>query len=360
MTELPEDDLSIIVENSSQDLRSLDGANIVVTGGTGFIGSWIVESILQARRDLGVEIRLTVPSRSPDAYVAQRPHLRHITNLSFVRTDIRTPFDHLEPADAIIHAATEASAALNDSNPAEMLDVIVAGMSNVLAYASRCGSIPFLFTSSGAVYGEQPLDMSHVPESFTGAPDALDHSSAYHEGKRVAELLGAIASHQSDIRFVSARLFAFLGPLLPLDTHFAAGNFLADALAGRTITVNGDGTPLRSYMHPIDMCTWLFALLARGQDRRAYNVGSEESVSIRLLAEMIDAAGASAGVDIGKPAIEGVAPKRYVPSTERARAELDLRQHIGLSDAIERTMRWHEARVIRPERTPLRPTSPLR
>jgi dTDP-glucose 4,6-dehydratase len=106
------------------------------------------------------------------------------------------------------------------------------------------------------------------------------------------------------------------------------------------IVVNGDGTPLRSYLHPIDLCTWLWALLARGTDRRAYNVGSEHAVSIAELAELIAAATRSA-VDVRQTPTPGAAPARYVPSTERARSELGLIQRIDLREAIERTLEWH-------------------
>lgn len=335
----------MIAESSAADLQSLDGKHLVITGGTGFVGTWMVESALCAQRHLGIDFRITVPTRDPAAFLARHPHLTDETNLRLVAADIRTPLDAIDRADAIVHAATEASASLNETNPAEMLDVIIAGMSNVLSFAARSGEIPFLFTSSGAVYGRQPTDMSHVPEDYTGAPDVLDPLSAYHEGKRIAELLGTIAASRSGLRFVPARLFAFLGPLLPLDAHFAAGNFLGDALAGHPIRIAGDGTPRRSYLHPIDMSTWLWAMLVRGQNARAYNVGSEDDVSIAELATCISAAAGGVDVEIAQTAVPGAAHARYVPSTLRARRELGLEQQIGLSEAVSRTIAWHLAEM---------------
>lgn len=340
---LPEDDLELIIEAAGDDLRLLDGCHVGLTGGTGFVGSWLVDSVCWARMRLGLDIKLTVLTRSRRSHLFRRPDLAEVDGLEFVEGDVRGPLGGLGTPDAVIHAATEASARLNESNPAEMLDVIVAGMSNVLSFAALAGDIPFLFTSSGAVYGRQPLNMSHVSETYAGAPDVMDARSAYHEGKRVAELLATLMSSQSDLRFVSARLFAFLGPLLPLDTHFAAGNFLADCLAGRPITIKGDGSPLRSYMHPVDLTVWLWALLLRGADQRAYNVGSEEPVSIRGLAEVIAAYGNDVSVEVAQEPDPLTVPERYVPSTQRSRTELGLTCSIGLDEAIRRTMQWQRS-----------------
>ena len=251
----------------------------------------------------------------------------------------------------VLHAATPASVALNNSKPSEMFDIIVAGTRRVLEFSAASKADSLLLCSSGAVYGRQPLDIDHVKEDYPGGPDPLAASSAYAEGKRACELLCAMSPGLKHL--VVARCFAFLGPYLPLDTHFAAGNFLRDALAGRDIVVGGDGTPLRSYLHPADLVIWLWTLLTRGTHRRAYNVGSERAVSIADLAQLmrgIVAPGVKVEVRRG-PACAGVLPagvlsERYVPSTARAREELSLRTWITLEDAIQRTAAWHRPMKI--------------
>ena len=208
----------------------------------------------------------------------------------------------------------------------------------------ECGAQKFLLTSSGAVYGRQPSTLTHVAESFTGGPDPLDPLQAYAEGKRAAELIGAVYARDRGLEVVTARAFAFVGPYLPLDAHFAVGNFMRDALAGDTIRVGGDGTPYRSYLHAADLAVWLWTLLARGESGRAYNVGSEEAVTIRELADAVAQAARSVGrspiVSIAREADPSATPARYVPSTRRAREELGLRAHITLDDALTRTLGW--------------------
>jgi dTDP-glucose 4,6-dehydratase len=172
----------------------------------------------------------------------------------------------------------------------------------------------------------------------------MDPAQAYAEGKRVAELAGAVAARRG-VPVTVAACFAFVGPFLPLDTHFAAGNFVRDRLAGGPVAVGGDGTAVRSYLHAADLAVWLWTILVRGSAGRAYNVGSERAVSVAELAEVI-AHGARPPLRVtrAREPVPGALPQRYVPSTRRAREELGLRERVGLADAVERTVAWYAAR----------------
>jgi len=230
-----------------------------------------------------------------------------------------------------------------------MLDTIVEGGRNVLDVAARSGSIPLLFTSSGAVYGSQPPDVQQLSEEYAGAPDTLDPHRAYHEGKRIAELQCALYAQAHGIKPKIARLFAFVGPYLPLDRHFAIGNFIRDASAGGPIALQGDGTTIRSYLYASEMIVWLLAILVRGESLRAYNVGSEYGIDMKSLANIVAGAvePAAAVTVAGKP-IPGKPVDRYVPSTQRARAELALQEAVSLREGILRTARFHRAARTRP------------
>ena len=131
-----------------------------------------------------------------------------------------------------------------------------------------------------------------------------------------------MAAGEAGLNVTVARLFAFVGPHLPLDRHFAIGNFIGDALAGRTIEVRGDGSPVRSYLYAADMALWLWAmLLDEAAAGATYNVGSEHPITIAETARLV-AAESGANVGVRRSAAAGGAGDRYLPSTRRARDEL--------------------------------------
>lgn len=336
-------DLEEVLDRSARDLSALRGAHLFISGGTGFVGSWLLETITWANARMGLSARTTVLTRDPDAFANRLPHLASSGSVTLLRGDVRT-FTTTASYDGVIHAATPASAEVNRKDPLLMLDTIVLGTRRVLDVAAASGAIPILLTSSGAVYGAQPPELESVPESYIGAPDPLNVENAYHEGKRVAEQECALHSHLYGVQAKVARMFAFVGPYLPLDRHFAIGNFIDDALQGRPIQVRGDGTTIRSYLYAAEMIVWLLAIFVRGEPLRAYNVGSEKPVDIARLAGTVAAlADPPVEVRIATALEPGSATKRYVPDTSRARAELGLDERTDLTDAIRRTLRFHRA-----------------
>ncbi len=330
-------DLEEILETTEDVWRSLDGGRLFVTGATGFYGVWLLSALAHATRRLDLRVRIVVLTRDPASARAKYGAVLDALGAELLAGDTRT---FAFPAGAfshVIHGATSASASLNASDPFEMFDVIVSGTRRVLELASAAKCSRFLLMSSGAVYGPQPPAMTHLAETYGGGPSALDVANAYAEGKRAAELLCAIAARQSGFELVSARGFAFVGPHLPLDAHFAIGNFLRDAIAGGPIRILGDGTPYRSYLYGSDLATWMWTLLVRGRSGAAYNVGSDDGRPLREIAERV-AAHAGVDVHVAKSAPPHHVPARYVPDVARATSELGLSIRVPLDEAIQRTL----------------------
>ena len=343
------EDLDLILAHTRELWEEMRGQSLFLTGGTGFFGSWLVESFCHVNRELALGARATVLSRSPDKFAAKCPHLASDPAITLLAGDVR---DFEFPAGEfryVIHAATEASLKQIQQEPGAMLSTILAGTERTLAFAGRCGARKLLLTSSGAVYGKQPTEMTHVPESYAGAPDPLDAASVYAEGKRASELMCALhqkGARENGVDFEAkiARCWAFCGPHLPLDTHFAIGNFIGDVLAGRTISIGGDGTPRRSYLYAADLAIWLWTILFRGPALVPINVGSGHDVSIRELAETVaKTLNPSAEVRVAKEPTPGAPPARYVPSVKRAEEMLGLRETVGLEETIRRTAAWYGA-----------------
>ena len=337
MHRTPRQDLDAIFTRLADDWPKLAGKRIFVTGGTGFIGRWMLEALRDADLRLGLGVAVTVLTRSPAAFAAKCPHLAGHPGFRFVAGDVLTLQPDGARYDHVIHAATDASAELNFNNPLKMFDTIVAGTRTALDFARSASAGRVLFLSSGAVYGAQPADILHIPEDSTNAPDPTEPKNTYAEGKRAAEMLCAIYGKQFGLDVVGARIFALLGPLLSLDIHFAAGNFIRDAMQGSVIRVIGAGTAVRSYLYVADLAVWLWAMLLRAAPGSVYNVGSEDGVSIAALAHRTAFLLGGPGAEVLGAPDPGWNPGRYVPSTARIRNDLGVAQTIGLDDAIRRT-----------------------
>lgn len=339
------EDIGRILSRTAALWPSLKRGRIVVTGATGFFGTWLLEILLAANREYGLGLTILALSRRPAGFIAKAAHLANDCSVRWVVGDVRD-FDFPQgDITHIIHAATESASNLNASNPGEMFEVCTAGTNRVLALAYEKRVDRMLFTSSGAVYGRQPPGLSHIPEDYAGGPDPLDRRNAYAEGKRAAEFLCGLAATDPahPVPVTVARCFAFVGPHLPLDRHFAIGNFIRDALGGGPIRIAGDGTPFRSYLYAADLAEWLITILLRGKSGRAYNVGSEEPVSIRELAIRVARVAdlPETAVTVAKAAPAGVAADRYVPSCRRACDDLHLTPATSLDEAIRRTLEFH-------------------
>jgi dTDP-glucose 4,6-dehydratase len=213
----------------------------------------------------------------------------------------------------------------------------------VLDFAVSCKASNMLYLSSGAVYGKQPYNLSHISEDYMGAPDLTSLNSVYAEGKRTAEMLCTLYLNKYNLSIKIARCFAFVGPYLPLDKHFAIGNFIGDLIENKPIIIKGDGTSVRSYLYVSDLIIWLFTILVKGKNCYPYNVGSEEEVSIEKLAKIIAKfAKIPLEIEIQTKKSKHNIIDRYVPSTKRAHDELKLKQIVDLESSIYKTKRFAE------------------
>ena len=342
---LPINDLEHILSHTRPFWEEARGRRIFLSGATGFFGAWLLESLLHVNRSLDLNVSATVLSRDPEAFARKMPHIAEDSAITLWRGQVRN-FDVPDHEFSyVIHAAAPTSADAS-VQPLELLSTLIDGTAQMLATASRHGTRKFLYVSSGAVYGTQPQHISHIPEDYRGGPNWLDPNAAYAEGKRVAEQMCSAYARQTEIEFKIARAFAFVGPHLPLKGHFAIGNFIADALCGREIAIHGDGTPLRSYLYAAVLAVWLSTVLLRsnppGSNLDVWNVGSSEAISIRDLAcTVAEELRPGLAVNIARTPAADASLQQYVPDIRKAERELELRQTIGLRDAIRRTADWY-------------------
>lgn len=333
-------DLDHVLIHTEEIWPLLRGERLFITGASSFVGTWITESLLWANRRLGLGISTVLLTRNPGAFRQRSPHLAAdpaVTLLAGFGQDFVFPEGSFP---LVIHLATERCYPLKVQNPVSSLEGDIATTQRVLELARTRGTRRLLFTSSGAVYGEQPVDLLHIPEDYAGAPLPTDVNSVYGQSKRISEFLCSVWSRVNDFDAVIGRLFAFAGPLLPLDGQYAVGNFVREVMAGGPVRIRGDGTPYRSYLYAADLAIWLWVLLLRGEGGTAYNVGSPQEISILDLARrVVEVVAPGTEIRIERQPVPGSPPLRYVPDTDRA-AQLGLQPWVPLEEAIRRMCEW--------------------
>jgi len=329
---LPSDDLDSLFEQCRGLWEELRGCRILFTGASGFFGGWMLESCLHAATRLDLPFRAIVVTRSAGRFLRQLPHLAGDSRVEILEADAGNLPVPEGPVDYVIHSLVpDAGTSLM-----EMADFFQSTTQRLLAAAVEKKAKGFLLCSTGAVY--QP----GIPSAAFSEDDplvSLDGPLSYGQIRRKVEDQCRDVLATGDVVLKMARGFAFVGPRLPLDARFAAGNFIRDALAGGPIRVRGDGSPIRSYLYASDMAAWLWTILLRGPSGGVFNVGSEEAVSIGDLArEVAELSGVE--VRIEGSAMPGMAPSAYIPVTKLAESRLALRRFTDLRQAITKTIRF--------------------
>jgi dTDP-glucose 4,6-dehydratase len=346
---LPQDDLDLVLSLTPDFWSRFGGARLFMTGGTGFIGTWLLQVLQRANDRLGSRIELVVLSRDPECARKKYPYVFNRPDTTLVAGDVSHFVAPVGSLDLCLHAATDVGDPRKAVDPLKVFDSIVLGTRRVLDLAHANGASRFLLTSSGAVYGSQPTNLERIAETYSGAPDPLQPNFAYGNGKRAAEWVTCAhvgQASQTGFDASVARIFALIGPGLPLNGPFAAGNFVRDALAGQAIRIHGDGRPLRSYLYMADLCVWLLRILDAGAAGQAYNVGSENAVSIAALAQqVVVAAGTDSPIRVQMPNMTDSLAQRYVPDTRKARQELGLAEYTPLNIALLKTIQWSRSAI---------------
>lgn len=337
---IPRDDLDIILSKVGENWKQLNHQRLLLTGGTGFVGKWLLSSFLHANRELSLRARAVVVTRSLSEFLRQFPELLSYADIDFVESDVKTlKLPASLGCTFCIHAATDVAKTVT---PYEVIDTAYLGTRRVLDQMPSTVATRILLLSSGAVYDKASANGEKMAEILTYAPSTQLPASAYAYGKRLSELTTSIHRDLNPLsETVIARLFSFIGPHLPLDKQFAIGNFILSALNGQPIRVNSDGSALRSYLYSAELAEWLWTLLFQGTNGEIYNVGGDESIAIKDLAYKVRSlVNRSVDVEIRGEHKAFRLTDVYVPSVSKIKNELKVRSRVSLDGSIIKTSQW--------------------
>lgn len=338
---VPQSDLDELLRATAPQVwEGLRHQSILVTGGTGFVGKWMLEALLHAERELELGLTLTVLTRAPDRFAHSSPHLAQAAPVDLIRGDVCDIDVGGRNFSSVIHAALPVGP--QQAVNGDLAQLAGAGARRICEVAASSGACRLLQISSGAVYGAPQNELPLSEE----LPWLETQVNEYTRAKRLAE---TVVHERWPFEVVIARCFAFIGPYMLPSSGSAAAQFIESAALGQGIVVNGTGETVRSYQYASDMARWLITCLVLGKSGQAYNVGHGTGVTIAQLAQQVSQlAGLDANVRIEGRATSGLASPRYLPDVQRAERELGLHNSVNLQDAIRRTLTWQQAQRQHP------------
>jgi len=351
------EDLSRIIQWLDADLARMSGARLLITGGAGFLGYYLVQVPLtwnDAHPD-DPPIRVTVL----DSYIRGAPAwlegLAVRPDLDLRAVDVREPLPtDLDDVEWIIHAAGIASPTYYRAHPIETMDANITGLRSLLDLASgRPADRPvrgFLFFSSSEIYGDPEPAAIPTPETYRGSVSCTGPRACYDESKRYGETLCVNFARERGVPVRMARPFNNFGPGMKITDGRVIADLCRDVLAGRDVALLSDGSPTRTFCYVSDAVTGYYLALLRGGDGEPYNIGTDEpEISMTELAEALvrqakELFGATPQVTrriSGERAYLVDNPNRRCPDLTKARTELGYLPEVGLEEGLRRTLLWY-------------------
>lgn len=335
-------DAEKVLDGRSYRLDVLRGQHVFISGGTGFLGTWLLELIKVLNERHAFDLRVTVYSRQAHAFAERWPHLGKMEGVRFQDGDIRYIAELPRDVRYIIHAAALTDRRLIASQPSSVAEVNSIGTQRLLRAANILEDVQKVaILSSGLIYGVQPWDQARVDETFAGPMRCNDVNNVYAESKRFAEVIAQSTISETKLPIVTLRPFAFVGPYQSLQLPWAVTDFIRDSFTGGPIRIMGDGTTVRSIMYASDYAFWVLAGLTSGRPRETYNIGSPDPIDLASLARMITQSFTPVPEILTRLGQSGHERSRLVPDVCCAQRDLGVEVTVPILEAIQRTITWN-------------------
>ena len=314
--------------------------DILFIGGTGFFGKAFLNYIKLNNPNYINSV--TIVGRSAERFLNKNKEFTDIRNVNYIYGDILKDISYLSKFNFthVIHAAAD-STSVTELSDTQRYEQIVEGTKNVLNLVRDYFPMSkLLFVSSGGVYGKMLPNKKSFSETDVLESDILDSSNIYAISKREAEHLCLNYHDKYNLNISIARCFCFSGIHLPLDVHFAIGNFVNDVNNNNNIIIKGDGESVRSYLDQDDLIEWFIEILKNDSFKKTiYNIGSEDSISIKDLAMLVKKlSNKKIDVKILNESNNNLRKTVYVPDCKKVRKKFNLVQKVSLSESIAKML----------------------
>jgi len=343
VSEIVREDVADLVAGFPGVGRAFSGATVLIAGGAGFLLSYLVD-FFAALNDGGEQtpVRIVVLDNFTSGAPARLAHLEQRADVAIHDVNIAQPLELEGAADYVIHGASIASPTLYRQYPIETIEANVWGTRNLLEYASERGARSFVYLSSSEIYGDPEATSIPTPESYPGHVSSTGPRACYDESKRLGETLCVAYHQQRGVPAKMVRPFNVYGPRLSLEDGRIVPDLLRDALAGGPLRLFSDGAPTRSFCYISDAIAGILAVLLSQHQGEPFNVGNDEEISIRQLAEMMsELAPGNPGVEFethSDPAYLVDNPNRRCPDITKSRELLGYEPRVRTREGLARTL----------------------
>lgn len=349
-------DLEYICANLQKEFGCLSGKKLLITGGAGFLGYYLIHSLLHWNESATGNQRIQVTVF--DNFIrGVPPWMKEVhEDLTITRHDLNHPLPpDMGDFQFIMHAASIASPTYYRKYPLETMDANVNGLRSILEYCrkqkeKRKEIEGIIFYSSSEIYGDPQPEHIPTPETYNGIVSCIGPRACYDESKRYGETLCVNFVKQFDLPVKIVRPFNNYGPGLKITDRRVISDFAGDILGGRDVAVLSDGAPTRTFCYVAEAMIGYYKVLLKGRSGEAYNIGIEEpEISIQELAERMVAVSRELFGYRGKVVHKKSPdqdylihnPSRRCPSIAKARSELDYRPSISLDEGLRRSLIWY-------------------
>jgi UDP-glucuronate decarboxylase len=348
LTDVVRRDLDEICDRVESALGPLAGATVLVSGGEGFLPSYLVDALLQANdRGLTPTCRVVCVDNRSTADPARLAHRAERDDFTLLERDVTEPLELDGPLDYVVHGASIASPTWYRARPLETIDVNVTGTRRLLDLARAKDVKGLMYLSSSEIYGDPPPERVPTSEDYWGHVSSVGPRACYDESKRLAETLCMTYHRLYGLPVTIVRPFNVYGPRLRLDDQRVVPDFVRDALEEKQIAILSDGRVTRSFCYVSDAVAAMLLLLVSDASGEPFNVGNDEEVTIAELAAVVDeVSGNRLGVRYetsGDPAYLTDNPSRRSPDLSKLTAATGWRPSIELREGIGRTLAYYRS-----------------
>jgi len=323
------------------DVRSKLGLqHISVTGGTGFLGTWIAEMVAALNDEHRLGVTIDLYARNVNDWAQKYPHLSKRVDIRLKLQDVRSPFEFARNTNFVVHAAGIPNNRVHASDPLRVQQTTLLGLNNALEASTQLDNLSrFLNVSSCLVSGTPNRTGALTESDYFPIPCGQLHT-VYLEAKRAAENLASIYRSQFRLPISTIRPFTFAGPYQELDRPWALNNFLRDVLTGSDIRIHGAGNARRSYMYGSDAAWWTLAALVNGTDGGNYNVGSPTAISHLELVKLIGEHASPKPHVVLNTMLTNQGEDDLYPDVTFTQKSLGVTQTCSLEQTVSKTWRW--------------------